>query len=289
MKSRKWILLLAASLFPAVSVADNTSVATLSSTTATLAGTSGEPLVFSAPPRETERVGKEKYGPVANYLSTVLHRKVIYKYPGTWGVYRTEMLRGDYDIVFDGPHFISYRIDRLHHNALVTIPARHEFAVIVRAGEERFHRLDDLAGHTFCTHAPPNLGTLTLLSHFPNPARQPSIINTKGWTNIYQGVIGGRCEAGVIPMANLKNLDKTGKTTHVVFHSRIMPNQAFSAGPRVSLREQRTIARALVSDAATAPTAELRATYRVGDRFELANNKEFAGMDKYLRDQWGYY
>jgi ABC-type phosphate/phosphonate transport system substrate-binding protein len=289
MNSRISILFLAAAVLPAISLADNTTVASLTSSGAAPAARDRQALVFSAPPRESERAGKEKYGPVAAYLSRVLHRKVVYKYPGTWGVYRTEMLRGDYDIVFDGPHFISYRIDRLHHNALVTIPVKHEFAVIVRAGEKRFHRLDDLAGHTFCTHAPPNLGTLTLLSHFPNPARQPAIVNTKGWGNIYAGVISGRCEAGVIPIANLKKFDKTGKATHMVFHSRIMPNQAFSAGPRVSPREQHAIAAALVSDEADAPTAELRATYRVGDHFELANNKEFAGMDKYLRDQWGYY
>ena len=69
------------------------------------------PLVLSAPPRETAEDGKSIYQPVAEYLSTVIGRRVVYQHPGTWGLYRTTMLRGGYDLVFDGPHFNSYRIE----------------------------------------------------------------------------------------------------------------------------------------------------------------------------------
>ena len=245
-------------------------------------------LVFTAPPRETTEASMEMYQPVADYLSQVIGKKVRYKNPGTWGVYRTEMLKGGYDIIFDGPHFNSYRMEKLSHNILVKIPERHEFTVIVRKDKTSFQNIQQMAGRTFCTHAPPNLGTLVLLSQFDNPSRQPVIINTKGWEQIYEGVVSGKCVGGVLPALNLKKYDKTG-LTRIVFKTQAMPNQAFSAGPRVSLEDQTRIAQALASPDASAPTEKLRAAYKVGDSFALANNQEYHGLAEYLRNEWGYY
>jgi ABC-type phosphate/phosphonate transport system substrate-binding protein len=251
------------------------------------AAMNAQPLIFSAPPRESTDVGKEKYEPVAAYLSQVLGRKVIYQHPGTWGVYRTEMLKGAYDLAFDGPHFNSYRAQHLHHNILVKIPKRHEFVVIVQQNA-KFKDIDSLTGRTFCSHAPPNLGTLVLLNEFPNPARQPVILNTKGWTKIYEGVVNGRCVAGILPILNLQKFDPNGKTK-IVYRAKILPNQAFSAGPRLTPEEQAKIARALVAPEADKPTAKLRAAYKVGKSFALTGNDEYFGISEYLKNEWGYY
>jgi ABC-type phosphate/phosphonate transport system substrate-binding protein len=243
-------------------------------------------LVFSAPPRETPEAGIEIYQPVAEYLSKTIGKKVVYKHPGTWGVYRTEMLKGNYDIVFDGPHFNSYRVEKLNHNVLVKIPEHHEFVVIVRK-DQNITNLQQMAGRTFCAHAPPNLGTLVLLSQFNNPSRQPAILNTKGWDTIYENVVSGKCAGGVLPAFNLKTLDRAG-ATRVVFKTQTIPNQAFSAGPRVSTEEQTRIAQALVSPGGAAATAKLRNAYKVGS-FALANNQEYQGLAVYLKEEWGYY
>ncbi len=245
-------------------------------------------LVFTAPPRETLEVAKENYQPVAAYLSQVIGKKVRYKYPGTWGVYRTEMLKGSYDIIFDGPHFNSYRMEKLSHNILVKIPERHEFAVIVKKDGNPFHNIRQMAGRTFCTHAPPSLGTLVLLSQFDNPSRQPVLINTQGWDKIYEGVVAGKCVGGILPVLNLKKYDRTGQT-RIVFKTPAMPSQAFSAGPRVSPEDQAKIARALASPDAAGPTEKLRAAYKVGNSFVLADNQEYNGLAEYLRNEWGYY
>ena len=245
-------------------------------------------IVFTAPPRETLEEATEIYKPVADFLSKTLGKRVEYTYPGTWGVYRTEMLKGGYDIVFDGPHFNSYRMEKLSHNILVKIPERHEFTVIVKKDQAEFRNLKQMAGRTFCTHAPPNLGTLVLLSQFDNPSRQPMIINTKGWDKIYAGVISGKCVAGVLPALNLKKYDQAG-LTRIIYKGQAMPNQAFSAGPRVTPEDQEKIAHALVSPEAGQATAKLRTAYKVGDSFALANNQEYRGLAEYLRNEWGYY
>ncbi|MGE5241764.1 MAG: phosphate/phosphite/phosphonate ABC transporter substrate-binding protein [Bacteroidota bacterium] len=243
-----------------------------------------ETLVFTAPPRETPEQAQEIYQPIADYLSKVIGKKIVYQYPGTWGAYRAEMLKGGFDLIFDGPHFNSYRMDKLHHNILVKIPERHEFAVIVRK-EQKFSSLSQMAGYTFCAHAPPNLGTLVLLSQFDNPARQPVIINTNGWETIYESVVSGKCVGGVLPVASLKQYDHNG-VTRMIYKTQELPNRAFSAGPRIPPQDQARIAAALTSPDAAAPTAKLRAAYRVGDGFTLANNQEYRGLAVYLRGEW---
>ncbi len=246
-----------------------------------------EPLVLSAPPRETAEESTAIYQPVADYLGATLGRRVIYRHPGTWGAYRSEMLRGNYDLVFDGPHFNSYRVEKLNHNILVRAPAVHEFAVITRP-DSGFKHLNDLAGHSICSHAPPNLGTLVFLSHFDNPARQPIILNTNGWESIFAGVQGNRCRAGVIPMASLRKLDPHGRM-QVVFKSKPMLNQAISAGPRLSPAEQQKVTAALLSPEAAGPTARLRSEHKIGPAFAAATNKQYEGLSSYLRNEWGYY
>lgn len=250
--------------------------------------TSSETIILSAPPRETPELGRQQYQPIAQYLSTVLQRKVVYKHPGTWGVYRTEMLKGNYDIIFDGPHFNSYRASNLGHNILAKIPLRHDFVVIVKKGNSRFTDIKSLAGQKLCSHAPPNLGTLAILSQFDNPARQPVILNTEGWEKIYKGVMADSCVAGVLPLTELTLLDGTGKNTEIIFQHKTLPNHAWSAGPRLTRKEQELITQALTSAEAKKPTAKLRRAYQVGEKFSIASNSEYLGLSDYLEKEWGY-
>lgn len=250
------------------------------------AGIDADALIFTAAPRESVLDGQKIYGPVVEYLSKTLGRKVVYRHPGTWGAYRSEMLKGNYDIVFDGPHFNSYRAEKLGHNILVKLPGRHEFAIIVRKNE-KFNAVSQMGGRTFCTHAPPNLGALVLLSQFDNPARQPSIIPVDGWNKIYEGVAAGRCAGGILPIANLKKLD-TKENMRIVYKTTAMPNQAFSAGPRLSREEQAKLAAALTDAAGAAATDKLRAAFKA-EQFMTTTNAEYVGIAQYLRSEWGYY
>src|SRR5688500_13214269 len=94
-------------------------------TTATSPGQLAGALVFTSPPRETPEEGERSYKPLVEYLSKAIGKPVVYKHPGTWGVYRTEMLAGKYDIVFDGPHFVDYRIQKLGHSAVAKLEEVH--------------------------------------------------------------------------------------------------------------------------------------------------------------------
>lgn len=245
-------------------------------------------LVLSAPPRDSAESGHRIFDPIADYLSQVIGRRVVYKHPTTWGGYQADMQAGAYDIVFDGPHFVSWRIKNLKHNVLVRIPGDFIYTAVVRKDNNKATQLNQLAGHKICAHAPPNLGTLIMYDQFENPLRQPVVIVEEGYRQIYTALLHGECEAGMLPLYELAKYEQENPQTRVIFRSGAMPQQAFSAGPRVTPAEQARIADALLSPAAAVPLADFRRVYGAGQGLVAATDKDYAGLAQYLRDQWGF-
>jgi len=248
----------------------------------------GNALVLSAPPRDSAEQGQQIFGPIAEYLSRVLGRPVVYRYSATWGGYQADMQRGAYDIVFDGPHFVSWRIQKAGHNALVKLPGEFVYTAVVRKENTRALQLKDMSGHTVCAHAPPNLGTLVLLNVFDNPLRQPVIVTHDGYQDIYEGLMKGSCEIAMLPLPYLEKIEHGERRTRTIFLTPAMPQQAFSAGPNVNAVEQQKIVSALLSPAAVPALVNFRKVYGTGRNLVPANNNEYANLAVYLRDQWGF-
>ena len=198
-------------------------------------------LILSAPPRDNAEEGHRIFDPIADYLSRVIGRRVVYKNPTTWGGYQADMQAGAYDIVFDGPHFVSWRIKNSGHNVLVRIPGDFIYTAVVRKDETHVAQLKQLAGHKICAHAPPNLGTLIMYNEFDNPLRQPVVIVENGYKQIYEALLKGECEAAMLPLYELTKYEKDNPQTRIIFRTGAMPQQAFSAGPRVTPAEQAKI------------------------------------------------
>jgi ABC-type phosphate/phosphonate transport system substrate-binding protein len=246
-------------------------------------------LVLSAPPRDGAEGGMKRFGPIADYLSEKLGRKVVYKHPGTWGGFQSDMQANAYDIVFDGPHFISWRIEKLHHNVLVKLPGALNVVGFVRADNKRVNQLNQLAGQGICAHAPPNLGILSAQSEFNNPARQPNFIIMEGFGEIYKGVMEGKCVAGIVPKKNLLQKDPRGEQTRIVYAHSPFPQQAFTAGPRLLPEEQARLVAALMAPEAEAVLVNFREAYAFKGAFVPANNAEYADYGVYLRPVQGFY
>jgi ABC-type phosphate/phosphonate transport system substrate-binding protein len=245
-------------------------------------------IVFSAPPRETPEEGERLYGPIAAYLARQTGKRIVYRHPQNWLSYQTDMLKGNFDLVFDGPHFNSWRISNLKHNTLARLAEDHVFVVIVRKSAVQVRGLKDLAGKAVCAMNPPNLGTLAMQSQFDNPARQPVVATTTGWTAIYDGVVSGRCVAGVLPVANLDRYDRQRLMTRELFRSGVLPNQAFSAGPRITAEDQKKISAALIAPQGRVAVQQLLNAFASNAGLVPARKEDYAGVDSYLKDIWGF-
>lgn len=245
-------------------------------------------LVFSAPPRGSYADEVAIYEPIVQLLSKVIGRKVEYKYSDNWLSYSKDMTEGRYDIVFDGPAFNGWRIEKLSHTPLVRLPEDFIFVVVAKAGNDRVKSVKDLAGRMICAHAPPNLGTLTLLSQFENPARQPVIVEIKGWDTAYKSLMDGKCVATVLPIKNLgKNDAGTQRLTKTLYQHKALPNQAFSVGPRIAPEMHARIGQALLSEEGKQATAKLRAAY-AGKDFIQTNRQEYAELGELLKSSLYY-
>lgn len=135
--------------------------------------------------RSPSLITELRAAPVAAFLTKVTGQRVTYQHSDNWLSYQSEMQKDAYDLIFDGPHFVGWRMAKHQHTPLVKLPGNLSFAVIVRAKETRIENIESLAGHTVCAHAPPNLATLSLLAQFTNPSRQPLVIEVKGFKAAY--------------------------------------------------------------------------------------------------------
>jgi len=243
-----------------------------------------EELILSAPPRGTAAKEKAIYEPIAEFLSKTIGKKVTFKYSDNWLSYSKGMVQGAYDVVFDGPHFNGWRQDKIGHVPLIKIKEDFVFVVITRAENQEITQVKNLVGRSVCAHAPPNLGTLVLYSQFDNPARQPVITEIQGWDNAYKGLINGKCVATVVPLKNLGKFDAgEKKLTKIIYKSRVMPNQALSAGPRITSEMQAKIRQALLSEEGKEATEKLREAYATKELVS-ASKEEYAGLGRLLKD-----
>lgn len=246
-------------------------------------------LVFTSPPRGAEANEATVYQPIADYLSEAIGKKIVYEHPDNWLTYQYKMQKGGYDLVFDGPHFLSWRMAKLGHEPLVKFPGKLAFVVIAHKDNDRVNEVKDLAGRTVCGMAPPNLATLTMYSLFENPARQPLIIEARSFKQAYQDLVAKKCVGAALRDAAFNKLDKDKNAAKVLFHSKGVPNQAFSAGPRFTAEDKAKMVKALLAPEAKVKLAKFLEQFNMKDKELLAANRaEFEGIAVLLRDTYGF-
>lgn len=207
-------------------------------------------LILTAPPREQAETGEKLYGPLAKHLTELLGEKVTYVYPNNWLEYQRDLRKDVYDIVFDGPHFVSWRLTHLKHDVLVKLPGTLEFVVIVNADDKEVKNVNDLIGKKICGIPPPNLATLTVIDQFPNPVRQPVIWGIDGgYMDVFRAFASGQCRAAVFRSTffEKKLTEQDRSNTRVLFRSKALPNQAISVSSRVNAEAKNKIIKSLTA------------------------------------------
>lgn len=241
--------------------------------------------VFSAPPTGGYEEELSKYQPIAAYLSRITGKRFVYQYSDNWLSYSKNMAGGAYDVVFDGPAGNGWRLERMDHTPLVKLPNEIVYTVITRA-DTPVVQLKQLAGRRVCALAAPDAGVLALMSQFDNPTRQPVIKEVKDEQDAYKGLQEGRCVGSVLAQNTLGAIDR--RTVKIIYQHKPLPNQAFSAGPRLSQELKDRVRDALLAAPGKEATAKLRAANGGAD-FVPATSAEYVGFGKLLKDSLYYY
>lgn len=244
-------------------------------------------LILTAPPRESAKAGNKLYRPIASYLSKVLKRKVTYKHPGNWFNYQNKMRNDKYDIIFDGPHFVSWRIAHINHEVLIKLPGDLQFMVVTDLNNEDVNEGKDMFGKKFCGISPPNLSSLSFLATFANPMLQPQVKGIKGgMKKVFEAFEQKKCQAAVLRNVfyEKKLSQEKRDKLKVIFTSRVMPNQALSVSSRLSKNEKTKITNALLKGKGVTSLDGIVKRFSGKERkpFIGTNNNEYLSYNRYL-------
>ena len=209
-----------------------------------------EDLIFTAPPREKPEAGEKTYGPLVDHLSKLLGKKVVYVHPRNWLNYQREMRDDKYDIVFDGPHFISWRMAHLEHDVLVKLTGTLEFYLLAEKDDVEIAKPEDLVGKNICCISPPNLSSLSILAMFPNPVQQPVLKGvTGGMGGVYNTFNNNKsnCRAWILRTSFYKKKIKEEDRAKmkIIYDTKPIPNQGISVSKRLSARDKSLILQSL--------------------------------------------
>jgi ABC-type phosphate/phosphonate transport system substrate-binding protein len=242
--------------------------------------------IFSAPPREGAMTGITIYGPLVQKLNQVLGEKVLYEQPGNWLEYSKKMRNGEYDIVFDGPHFNAWRVKHLGHILVASLPGTLQFHLITYKQFLAVNTSQDLVGRAICAMPSPNLGTDMVLSLFQNPSVQPQIFEVKGgFRKMYESFKQGNCLATIMRVDMFNNLLPAEKDKlKIIATTQALPNQTFSISKRLKNKAGK-LAKFLLSDEGSSAGQKILERYARGaTHFVRAESGKFAGAEYLLEN-----
>ena len=246
-----------------------------------------KPYLFIAAPRETAARGQRDYGPIAAFLSRVLHHPVVYRHPNGWLTYELWLWKDHADIYFDGPQFMAWDVHYLHQALGPRVPQPQDWRLYTWTGSPIKTLEGAATGATLCAPPVPNFGTLWVSDLFPNPARQPYFRNVHGWKRIFRDVVDHQCTLGIGPRLTIHSFDPDHTKVTILKRGPHYPNQGFTISRKLPGPVRREIVRALLSPAGEKAMMRLRKRFSHGRRLVAGHVRQYRNVDKGLDAQWG--
>ena len=224
---------------------------------------------------------------LAGLLTQTTGSAFLPHHPGTWPGYIESVRESRYQLLFDEPHLVSWRVENLQHVPLVRLPGTIGYVVIAREDDNNIVQLKDLAGYVVCATVPPALGSLVLLQQFPNPSRQPVLRRTGAGLEAYRGLLTRKCRGAVLTQTFYERFALRNNETRVLFLSEPFANWALSADPAIPAQLQEQIRQVLLDPANSLVTQYLN--YGTDTKKLVPTGPdEYRGYADLLKDFWGF-
>lgn len=240
-------------------------------------------LILTAPPRETAEAGQKLYGPLAEHLSIVIGQQVSYVHPGDWRNYQREMQAGKYAIIFDGPHFAAWRVDKQMHYPAVKLPGKMKFVLVTRKDRGDITSAADLVGKKVCALPSPNLATLTLYSMYPNPMQQPRMVFTQtgGPKAVASNFINNACDGAILrkSLYEKKLSTEYRAMTHIIAERGVKTNQGITVSRELGEATLNNIISGLSSDAGRQAMKPILERFTKKNEYHVASFTDYEGQN----------
>jgi len=252
---------------------------------------SSDVISFTTAPTQSLKKTQELYGPLVDYLAEKTGKNIKLVPARNFLEYTSKMRKGKYDIIFDGPHFVSWRMEKVNHVPVARLPGMLIFGAIVKDGGT-VTEIKQLIGKKVCAVNSPNLATLMVSDSFPNPVQQPLIISVRSFKDAFKCLKEGRGEAAFLPMGFWKKFKKKGKTDGLrilyTTKKKPLPTRTFSVSQRIDAVTRTNIQKALLNAEGVAGAAPLLKRFN-RKNFVDAPSSEFKGLSRLLLSVWGFH
>ncbi|SCZ61795.1 phosphate/phosphite/phosphonate ABC transporter substrate-binding protein [Thiohalomonas denitrificans] len=239
-------------------------------------------LTFAVHPVLPAEQTRTAYQPLLRYLEKNTGHELELVVNSNFLVHWQMLRRGEYDIILDGPHFTDYRVQKMGYQVLAKFPAAVSYT-LVGSPDSFILEPAELVGERIATTPSPALGALRLSQLYPNPLRQPQIVETGDSLTAARMTVEGETAGAIIPagmVGNFPSLITVTTTTQV-------PSPAVSVGPDVDEIVANALRQALLD--AGKHTDGLAALESLNiPTFEPAGNADYEGQAELLKDTWGY-
>jgi phosphonate transport system substrate-binding protein len=245
-------------------------------------GTAAAELTFAVHPVLPQARTIQVYQPLAAYLSKATGQNIKLVTNSNFLTHWQAMKRGQYDLILDGPHFTDYRVKKMGYTVLAKLPEVVSYTLVANENQMVLEPVE-LVGKTIATTASPAIGALRLVELYPNPLRQPTIVETPDSEQAAELAVQGKVTAAIIPaplVGRYPNLTTVATTEQI-------PSPGISASPKVSPELQQALRRALL-DAPNSPDGRKALEALNTPTLEAADNTSFQGLERLLEGMWGY-
>ena len=226
---------------------------------------------------------RQYYSSLVDYIGNVTGLEVEIVVADNYLAHWNAVRKGNaYDLILDAAHFTDYRIKNFNYEVLAKAPAAMSFSFITRRGTS-FPDKDGLLTKNIATTPSPSLGGVQLYQMYPNPARQPRIIEVKNYAEAIAKVKSGKAFSALVPTPMVRG----DRDINTVEATQSVPQIALSASPGLSKSIKDRIRTALLNAGSSRQGQKMLAQINLTD-FESATPSTYAGYASLLRGVWGY-
>ncbi len=245
-------------------------------------GAAAAELTFAVHPVLPQQRTLQVYQPLTDYLAQATGQQIKLVTSSNFLTHWQMVKRGGYDLVLDGPHFTDYRAQKMGYTVLAKLPDVVSYTLVAN-DEQMILEPAELVGKTIATTASPAIGALRLVEIYPNPLRQPVIVETPDSEQAAEMAVQGKVAAAMIPAPLVGRYPSLTTVTT----TEQLPSPGISASPAVSPELQQALRQALLN-APNDPAGRKALEALNAPLLEAADNKSFQGLERLLEGIWGY-
>ena len=227
------------------------------------------------------------FEPLARYLEKKTGHKVkILTMPNFLAYWDLVRHPGQYDLSFDAAHFTDYRAHKENFEVLAKIPDFVSYSIVVRQ-ENLVFEPSELVAKSVATLGAPSIGAARLNAMFPNPMRQPSIIEVPSSEAGMKMLLDGKVFAAILPTPVVSQYMTNQAPIAVVSTTEPIPHIAVSASKKLDADTRKAIREALIDASKTKEGREM--LQQIGfPKFDPADTGIYQGQARILKEYWGY-